>query len=280
MQGRLSIGDFSQMTHLSVKTLRRYHEAGLLEPAEVDPFSGYRYYQPGQIPVAQTIRRFRDLDMPVREIADLLATGNPAERAQLIGRHLERLEAQLAQTRSAVAALHRLLDPAATIDVSRRTSTETVAAAIVETVGVQDVLTWYGEAMDELGAALAGAGLVATGPPGGLYDDELFTDERGKLVVYVPVADPPRSGRVEPLVIPPTELAVTVHRGAHTDIDVTYGALGRWVDEHALTIAGPVHETYLVGPRDTPLEAAWETEIGWPIKSVSPEVGTTVVSEY
>jgi hypothetical protein len=38
MRAGLSIGDFSQITHLSVKTLRRYHEAGLLQPAEVNPY--------------------------------------------------------------------------------------------------------------------------------------------------------------------------------------------------------------------------------------------------
>jgi effector-binding domain-containing protein len=124
--------------------------------------------------------------------------------------------------------------------------------------------------MDELRAALDEAGQVPTGPPGGLYDNELFTDERGRLVVYVPVAESPRSGRVEPLDIPPTDVAVTVHRGAHTDIDVTYGALGMWVDQHALAIAGPVHETYLVGPHDTADEGAWRTEIGWP---VAPDPG-------
>jgi DNA-binding transcriptional MerR regulator len=44
MRKGLTIGDFSQITHLSVKTLRRYHEAGLLEPDEVDPYTGYRYH--------------------------------------------------------------------------------------------------------------------------------------------------------------------------------------------------------------------------------------------
>jgi DNA-binding transcriptional MerR regulator len=61
----LSIGDFSRVTHLSVKTLRHYHEVGLLEPAEIDPSSGYRHYALAQIPIAQVIRRFRDLEMPV-----------------------------------------------------------------------------------------------------------------------------------------------------------------------------------------------------------------------
>jgi len=271
MQGRLTIGDFSRMTHLSVKMLRRYHESGLLEPAEIDPYSNYRYYAPSQIPVAQTIRRFRDLGMPVREVADLLSAGDADARGQLIGRHLERLESQLEQTRNAVAALHRLLDPGATIDVERRTTSQIVAAAISDTVALPEVLTWYGDTMAELDAVLVRAGQVPNGPPGGLYDNELFTDEMGRLVVYVPVSAPPRSGRVEPLVIPPTELAVTVHRGAHTDIDVTYGALGMWVDQHALTIAGPVHESYLIGPRDTPDETAWETEIGWPISVSAPD---------
>jgi DNA-binding transcriptional MerR regulator len=32
----LSIGDFSRMTFLSVKTLRHYHELGLLLPAAID----------------------------------------------------------------------------------------------------------------------------------------------------------------------------------------------------------------------------------------------------
>ena len=43
MSGRVTIGEFSRASHLSVKTLRRYHEVGLLEPSEADPHNGYRY---------------------------------------------------------------------------------------------------------------------------------------------------------------------------------------------------------------------------------------------
>src|ERR1700682_6406982 len=44
MDTGLTIGEFSRITHLSIKTLRRYHEAGLLQPARVDRQTGYRYY--------------------------------------------------------------------------------------------------------------------------------------------------------------------------------------------------------------------------------------------
>jgi hypothetical protein len=58
----LTIGEFSRLTHLSVRTLRRYHEAALLEPAVVDETTGYRYYGVDQIPTAQVIHRLRELE--------------------------------------------------------------------------------------------------------------------------------------------------------------------------------------------------------------------------
>jgi DNA-binding transcriptional MerR regulator len=266
MPAVLSIGDFSRITHLSVKTLRRYHEAGLLEPAEIDPQSGYRYYSTAQVPTAQVIRRFRDLGMPVREVGEVLATCDPKARSALIAAHLERLQNQLDETRAAVTSLRRLLEPTTPpIEVEHRATPATTTAAIRATVDHSEVLAWYDAAMAELDRTLGSLRLKPTGPCGGLYDNELFTDERGDAVVYVPVADPPTSGRVRPFVVPAGELAITVHHGPHDDIDVTYGALGTYVTEHALVVAGPVHETYLVGPRDNDDTTAWRTEIGWPV---------------
>jgi len=49
----LTIGDFSRATLLTIKTLRHYHDTGLLEAAEVDTHTGYRRYLTSQIPQAQ-----------------------------------------------------------------------------------------------------------------------------------------------------------------------------------------------------------------------------------
>jgi DNA-binding transcriptional MerR regulator len=266
MRAGLSIGDFSQITHLSVKTLRRYHEAGLLQPAEVDPHTGYRYYATTQVPTAQVIRRFRELGMPVREIGEVLSATDPQARSALIAGYLERLESQLGQTQAAVTSLRRLLQPPSPpIQVEIRAAEAITTAAIRATVDHSEVVDWYGAAMAELDRSLRTAHLTPTGPPGGLYDNELFTDDRGSAVAYVPVADPPAAGRVRPFTVPAAELAITVHHGPHDDIDVSYGQLGTYVTEHALAVAGPVRETYLTGPRDTADSAAWRTEIGWPV---------------
>jgi effector-binding domain-containing protein len=104
-----------------------------------------------------------------------------------------------------------------------------------------------------------------------MYDSELFTEERGTMIVYLPVLDPPSHGRVAPFVIPASDLATTVHVGPHDDIDVTYGALGTYVSQHAMPVAGPVSEIYHVGPRDTDDSTQWRTEIGWPIFQTAAE---------
>ena len=92
MSGVLAIGKFSRITHLSIKTLRRYHEAGLLEPATVDRHTGYRYYSLDQVPTAQVIHRFRELGMPVREVGELVAITDPHARAAIISQHLQRVD--------------------------------------------------------------------------------------------------------------------------------------------------------------------------------------------
>src|SRR6201993_4852916 len=105
MRTRVTIGDFSRASHLSVKTLRHYHEVGLLEPSEVDLDNGYRYYSEDQIPLAQVIRRLRSLQMPVADVKSVLAAPDSDARTRLILEHLDRLELELAQTRAAVGEL-------------------------------------------------------------------------------------------------------------------------------------------------------------------------------
>ena len=106
---RLTIGAFSRLTHLSIKTLRYYHEVGLLEPAVVDPDSGYRYYRPGQANSAQLVRRFRDLGLPVADVKAVLAASDLTARDAILAGHLDRMREQLRQTEAAVDSLHRML---------------------------------------------------------------------------------------------------------------------------------------------------------------------------
>src|SRR5580693_973102 len=181
MSGSLTIGDFSRATFLSVKTLRHYHRVGLLEPSDVDPMTGYRRYTSDQIPTAQVIRRFRDLDMPLEDIGSVLRAPDQTTRSQLIAAHLTRLEQNLADTQRAVASLRDLLEhPSPPFAIEHRRVPVSAVAAITDTVDVADLAAWYQGAVGEVRATLAAQDITAGGPPGGIYANELFSEERGE----------------------------------------------------------------------------------------------------
>jgi DNA-binding transcriptional MerR regulator len=267
MPSSLAIGDFSRATHLTVKTLHHYHETGLLEPAQIDPQTGYRRYTTQQIPVAQIIKRFRDLDMPLNEIRAVLSAPDLQARNDLIAAHLKRLENDLARTQSAVASLRNLLEhPAPAVDIGRRRAGEVTAAAISELVQVKDALSWYLGALGELHAALSAQGISPAGPAGGIFSNALFSHAHGEATVFLPCAGKVRPiGRVAARIVPAVELATLVHKGSHANIDLAYGSLATYVTRHALAVEGSLREYYLVGPEHTSDASAWRTEIGWPI---------------
>jgi DNA-binding transcriptional MerR regulator len=273
MASSLPIGDFSRATHLSIKTLRHYHRVGLLEPAEVDPGTGHRRYTTDQIPNAQVIRRFRDLDMPIDEIRAVLTARTVRTRNDLIAGHLTRLEDSLGRTERAVAAVRELLNNPVDPDqaaIVHRSVPLARAAGVTEVIDIEDAGVWYAGALGELRGTMTAQSIPGCGPPGGIYATDLFTSERGQATVFVPCSQPVRSlGRVETLDVPSAELAVIVHHGPPDGADRAYGALATHVARHELAVDGPVREYYLTGCGDTADESAWRTEIGWPIFQTS-----------
>ncbi|OKH84475.1 MerR family transcriptional regulator [Mycobacterium sp. SWH-M3] len=266
MSTTLSIGDFSRMTQLSVKTLRHYHDVRLLEPHHVDPSTGYRYYTVDQVPTAQVVRRLRDLGMPVADVRAVL-TCAPGERNELISEHLKRLEDQLDATRSAVESLRAILaPPAESSRIEHRTVAATPAAAISATVDRDDLLPWWQGAVGELQAIVAADRLTVTGAPAALFGFGIFADDRGDATVFIPVSGDVRPvGRVRPAVIPAAELAVIVHQGPHEHVDVDYSALGAYATSHEISVEGPLREYYDRFCWDTTDSAQWRTQLCWPI---------------
>jgi DNA-binding transcriptional MerR regulator/effector-binding domain-containing protein len=258
------IGEFSKMTYLSVKALRHYHDVGLLEPAAVEPDSGYRRYSSDQVPVAQAIRRFRDLDMPLDDIRRVIeAPDLPARNAALV-EHLGRMQAQLARTQQTVASLQTLLsEPAARAGtVLRRSEPARRVLAIVGRVAQDDCAGWLDAALAELHALVA----EPAGPDGALYAEDFFLEAEGGVTAYVPItAGPtvPTGDRAAVLEVPAAELAVLVHEGSFDDIDRTYGELGTWVMAEGIAAAGAIREQYF---SDTTAEVAWPV-VGGPDRS-------------
>jgi DNA-binding transcriptional MerR regulator len=274
MSTRLAIGDFSKMTYLSIKALRRYHDMGLLVPADVDQSSGYRYYEASQVPVGQVIRRFRDLGMPLEQVKQVIEATDQTERNDIIVAHLRQMESALQQTQDTVTSLRQLLEqPRAPLPlaVEYRSVRPTGALAIVEPVAWEHLEEWWMAAFDELQSALATTHATRTGPNGALYPSELFEDELGEVTAFIPVAAPSDEagaelpGRVRTAEIPEAEYALSIHEGAFANLDQTYGALGTYVAQREIGLRGTIRENYLVSFEQTDDQSAHRTEVCWPV---------------
>ncbi|MET0902786.1 MAG: MerR family transcriptional regulator [Acidimicrobiales bacterium] len=265
MTVHLTIGEFSKMTYLSVKALRHYHDVGLLEPAEIDPSSGYRHYTADQVATAQAIRRFRDLDMPLEQVRTVLRAPDLTTRNQAILDHLATMQEQLERTQHTVASLQELLStPTAPRPVDYRTLPDTTALAIEEAIAFEDS-DWIDAAFVELHATLDRVGITPSGPDSALYSEAFFTEGVGLVVTFIPVstdsllleAKAPQ-GRTRTIDLPETRVAVMLHDGPFDDLDKTYGALGTVVSELGLGADGPIREIYVADD---------QAEVCWPVRS-------------
>lgn len=264
---QLSIGAFSRLTHLSVKTLRYYHAVGLLEPAVIDQDSGYRYYRPGQAHSAHLVRRFRDLGLPVADVKAVIAAPDLTARDAILTCHLDRMREQLRQTEAAVDSLRRMLEGSPMdVAIEERVFEGGPAISVAAHLARNDVAFWWRDALAGLRAIAVAAGLEQAGPVGGLYDDELFTQDAGHARVYLPVRDSPALDVTrERWELPGGRFAVAVHAGPHRDVDRTYAALGTYAGAQGRDGTGPVRERYLTDPLQNPDTAQWRTEVCWPL---------------
>lgn len=99
---KLHIKEFAELSSVSVRTLHYYDEIGLLKPCFVDEQNGYRFYNESSLERMQEILFYRELDFPLKSIAEILSSPNYdkqkalTEQKRLLQLKKERLERLIA----------------------------------------------------------------------------------------------------------------------------------------------------------------------------------------
>jgi DNA-binding transcriptional MerR regulator len=269
--GLLTIGAFSRACLLSVKSLRAYHEAGILVPARVDPRTGYRGYHPSQLTDAAVIRRLRGLDLPLDHVREVVAAHDPEVTRRVLARHETAMRQRLEEVTRIVAELQRgVAQPSAHTPVHVRRTPALHTLACRGSVAEADFPTFLGDAYGRLTGMLDRLGLEPAGPSGALYPPEISDDGPEPVEAYVPIPEPVAlpddRGPVMVGEVPSARVAVLVHAGGYETIDATYRQLGAWVAVNARPAGLRVREVYVVSFGDTADTEQFSTEIHWPIE--------------
>ena len=75
----LKIGEFSKLSRVSIRMLRHYDDIGLLKPAEIDDFTGYRYYREEQLFTVGRITSLKDMGFALADIIKILIGQHPCD---------------------------------------------------------------------------------------------------------------------------------------------------------------------------------------------------------
>jgi len=271
----IKIGDFSKLSLVSVRTLRYYEEMGLLKPAEVDRFTGYRYYSFDQLPRLNRILALKDLGLSLEQIAQLLDEGLPpaqlrgmlklkqAEIQQQVDQERERLERVEARLRKIEQE-----NAMSTYDVIiKKIEPQTVASLRRLVPNPQDV----GRMFEQLFTYLSRQNVRPAGPPAAIWHDKEHKDNDWDAEVAVAITDAlPGGNGVKTVQLPAVaNMACLIHTGSYEGFPQAYSALMAWVEANGYQIAGPMREIYLRGPGPTPTDpATYVTEIQMPVEKM------------
>ncbi len=264
------IGEFSKLSHVTVKTLRYYDRIGLLKPAEVDRFTNYRYYSAGQLPRLNRILALKGLGLSLDQIARLLDNDLTPEqmRGMLRLKQME-IQEQLDQEQARLARVEQRLRQ---IEQEETMPKQEVALKEIPSQAVaslRDTIPNYGhfdQLFGEIFAYLGQHRLNPIGPPAVIYHDEEFREQDADVEVVAPVAGPvPEGERVRGLELPGGEVASVVHEGSYDTIGGTYGQVMGWIEANDYCIAGPPREIYLKGPESGDDPSTYVTEIQVPV---------------
>ena len=262
----LTIGAFSLRCGLSVATLRRYDEAGLLPARHVDPHSGYRWYDPGQVRLGHLIRLLRVLDVPVATIAELLDDPDLATAVARLDEHWARVERRVAEGRRIAAFVTRSLGGAETavFHVETKQVPEQTVLGRRRVVAIPELVGFICTSLDELQVEAERAGLPVAGPGMTLYYAKVDDETDGEVQVCLPVqpgdgVDVTRLSSATSVDTLPggtvaSTLAVGPEQARYPAVLDAYAAVTRWSEEHSRVLSGPPREI-AHGPER--LEIAW-----------------------
>jgi DNA-binding transcriptional MerR regulator/effector-binding domain-containing protein len=267
-----NIGEFSTISGIPVRTLRFYHEKGLLVPAAVDVASGYRTYDERNLEVAQVIVSLRRLDFSLDDIREMLAEIRDDDDILL---HLEQqrtlLGEKLQQYRDKLQLIddiikhqlearetHKMAE--AELEIQERDVEPVMVAGIRMTGNYSDCGKGFAALGKKLGRHIAGTPLCL------FYDGE-YREGDANFEPCLPVRKKVEADGVTIRELPAAHCVTLLHRGPYEELRHSYARLLKYVKSRGYSVSLPTREVYLKGPgmifRGNPKK--YVTEIQLPI---------------
>lgn len=265
----LKIGDFSKLSRVSIRMLRHYDDIGLLKPAEIDEFTGYRHYREDQLFVVARITALKEMGFALADIVRILEIYNDKEK---LDEFLKVRQQELADLSKETERKLMLLDSARTrlreeqnmnFNVNVKTIPERYAAT------VQMVVPHY-EDEGKLWGMLSECKepLVPADPclAAAEFLDKEFKEENVEIAVWMTVkGEYQDTEHVKFKTLPEVKVASCIVKGSYEQMGDAMATVASWVSANGYTISGPMFNIYHVSPAQTQNVDEYVTEVCFPV---------------
>ena len=247
-----SMGQFSRITGLTVKTLRLYHEKGLLEPELVDPATSYRYYGSRNVEQARAIAYLRQMEFPLVDIKEIMERfEDKDEILSFLEKQRTRIEARLSQ----LGQMEQSLEAAIKSEREAQKMLKRVDLEVREKeVQAMDVagLRWKGR-YDETGKAFQRlsrtAGRTIAGKGMNLYYDSEYKEEDADIESCFAVRQGIKaSGDLKVHRLAGGPCVSLIHKGPYDQLSRAYARVFEYVQRKKYETLLPIREVYRKGP--------------------------------
>ncbi|MCF8261882.1 MAG: MerR family transcriptional regulator [Melioribacteraceae bacterium] len=247
---KYTIGEFSRITSLTIKTLRLYHEKEILIPCEVDEFSKYRYYDEHNFERAESIKTLKRFDFTLAEIKEILSEFD--DESDL----LEQLKTKRNEIKSKISHYERISD---SIDLIIKKEKETkmknhISYAVVEKK-IDSILIAgyrmkgkYNEAGKGFTTLAKKLGKRIIGNPMTLYYDGEYRENDADFETSFPVKNGIDSDEISVRELSGGKCISLIHKGSYNNLASTYKKLFEYLKKKQYKMLTPTREVYIKGP--------------------------------
>ncbi len=267
------IGEFSKLVRVSPRMLRHYEKCGLLYPAEVDRFTGYRMYSAVQMPLISNIVMLRDMGFSIEEIGDILPhLKDKVYMDKILRSKKVSLQAVIANEQEKLTLLIKMSDTLREESLNMIYEVELKKLPSVKVLALKEVIPSYEmetQLWEKIGAFMAKNGITCSTEGGGysIYHDEDYKESDVEVEIAVPVPELKENmGEFVYKVLDAIELAATIRfSGPYEGTPAATEKLGAWMENNGYEFAGSMRGLAIASPQDQSDPANYLTELQIPV---------------
>ena len=259
-----TIGQMSQLCHISARRLRYFEAMGILKPAMLSE-KGYRYYQAEQLSEIMTIAHLQHYGLTLTEIGQFLS-GDETLKVQILRRQRAKNEQTLNTLQQSLADLTRDIEELeGTMTNNEQEAVITMLDPEQRVFGIRRLIEPQAihQLFAELYQEVEAHGLKRAGTAQLVYCDQEYTPEQMEGEAQVQVV-----GEHEAVQTKAAQLcAAYIYHGAYEQIGQAYEIVGKWLGQHPeYEVVGAVIERFMKDEHQVQLDAELETGLLFPIK--------------